>query len=66
MKAKYTGFLLIAVGAGLLLWGYNLAGGFEAKVTRFVTGSHTESVMWFYVGGVVCVLFGAFMAFLKK
>jgi hypothetical protein len=66
MKAKQIGFLLMAVGAGLLVWGYNLAGGFGAKATRFVTGSYAENVMWFYAGGVVCVLLGIFLAFLKK
>jgi hypothetical protein len=66
MKAKQTGFLLMAVGAGLLLWGYNLAGGFGAKATRFITGSYTENVMWFYAAGIACALFGAFLAFIKK
>lgn len=66
MKKQPLGFALIVVGVGLLLWGYNISGGLEAKVTKFVTGSPTDKVMWLYIGGAACAVLGALLAFGRK
>ena len=66
MKKQHVGFILVAVGVGLLVWGFNISGGLESKVTKFVTGSPTDKVMWLYVGGAACTVLGALLAVGKK
>ena len=66
MKPHYLGYLLLAVGAGLLLWGYNLSGELEARLTRVVTGSYSHKVMWFLAGGAVSVVLGSLLAFRRR
>ena len=62
---KIVGIVLAVVGVGLAFWGYQLAGGFGSQVTQAVTGSPTDKVMVFYIGGAASLAVGLFLL-LKK
>lgn len=62
---KITGVALIALGVGLAFWGYDLSGGLGSKVTQALTGSPTDKVMMFYIGGAASFAVGLFL-FIKK
>jgi hypothetical protein len=59
------GLILLVVGCLLVYWGYNEAGSIGGKIDSALSGSPTNRVMMFYVGGAVCGILGLFMAFKK-
>ena len=59
------GFILLAVGAILIFWGFNEAGSIGGKIGSSLSGSPSDRVLMFYIGGAVCGLVGCFMAFKK-
>ena len=64
-KTKVVGIILIVIGVGLALWGYQLSGSFGSQVTQAVTGSDTEKVMTFYITGAVSFVVGLYLFFKK-
>jgi len=64
-NTKFLGIVLAVVGAGLAIWGYRLAGGFGSQVTQAFTGSPTDKVMMFYIGGAASLAAGLFLLFKK-
>jgi hypothetical protein len=62
---KIAGFALLAAGAGLAYWGYHLSGFAGARITLAVTGSATDEVMKFYLGGAVCLIVGLYLFITK-
>jgi len=60
---KIVGIVLLLVGAGLAFWGYRLSGGFGSQITQAVTGSPTDKIMAFYIGGAVSAVVGLFLLF---
>jgi hypothetical protein len=62
---KIIGVVLLVVGVGLAFWGYRLAGGVGSQITQAVTGSPTDKIMAFYIGGAVGVVVGLFLLFKK-
>ena len=56
---KILGIALVVIGLGLAFWGYQLSGSIGSQITQAVTGSDTDKVMTFYIGGaasfVVCI-----------
>ncbi len=65
MNKKIIGIVLAVVGAGLAYWGYRLSGGVGAQVTQAFTGSPTDRIMAFYIGGAVSLAVGLFLLFKK-
>lgn len=65
-QMKLLAIILIVLGAGLLVWGYQLSGGAANELTRSLTGSSTDAVMYRYLGGAVCLAAGLFLFFRKK
>jgi len=65
-QAKLLAIILIVLGGGLLFWGYQLSGGAANELTRSLTGSSTDAVMYRYIGGAVCLAAGLFLFFRKK
>ena len=59
------GVMLLAVGVGLLLWGFNLYGAFGNKLSQALTGASTNETMLFLAGGAVCAVLGAVLIFKK-
>lgn len=62
---KIIGIVLAVVGLGLAFWGYRLSGGVGSQLTQAVTGSPTDKIMAFYIGGAVSFAIGLFLL-LKK
>jgi LPXTG-motif cell wall-anchored protein len=66
MNKSAIAVALLVVGIALLIWAFNLYGGFDSKVSRALTGSSTDKAMWTLVGGAALTAVGAFMLFFKK
>jgi hypothetical protein len=62
---KIIGIVLAVVGAGLVFWGYKLSGGFGEQLGRAISGSSSDKVMTFYIGGAASFAVGLFLL-LKK
>lgn len=60
---KIAGIVLIVVGAGLALWGYQLSGSVGSEITEAVTGSETDRVMTLYIAGAAGLVVGLFLFF---
>jgi len=62
---KVVAIVLVVLGIGLAFWGYRLSGGFGAQLSEAVTGSPTDRIMAFYIGGAVSLAVGLFLLFRK-
>jgi hypothetical protein len=58
---KISGIVLVVLGIGLAIWGYQLSGSVGSKITQAVTGSDTDKVMAFYITGVVSFIVGIYL-----
>jgi hypothetical protein len=58
---KILGIVLLVLGVGLAIWGYQLSGSVESQVTQAVTGSDTDKVMTLYIMGAVSFFVGIFL-----
>lgn len=61
---KMAGIVLLILGVGLIIWGFQEAGSFGSQLTQAVSGSD-DDVMMLYIGGAICIAVGAFL-FKKK
>ena len=59
------GSVLLVVGGFLLYWGYNEAESFGGQIGSTISGSPSDRVLMFYIGGAVCGLLGLFMTVRK-
>jgi len=64
-NTQLVGIVLVVVGVGLPIWGYQLSGSFESQINETFSGSPGDGVMLRYIGAAVCVAAGAFL-FAKK
>jgi Protein of unknown function (DUF3185) len=64
-SSKIGGIILVVIGLGLAYWGYRLSGGIGSQVTQAVTGSPTDRIMAFYIGGAVSFAVGLFLLIKK-
>jgi hypothetical protein len=55
---KIIALVLLVVGAGLALWGYQLSGSFSAQVSKTFTGSEGDKVMILYIAGAASFVVG--------
>jgi H+/gluconate symporter-like permease len=62
---KIIGIILVVIGAGLAFWGYRLSGGVGAQISQAVSGSPTDKIMTFYIGGAASLLVGLYLLFKK-
>lgn len=63
---KLIGLVLLAVGIVLLFVGWQASQGLDDQLTQAFTGRFTDETLWFFVGGVVAVVAGIFMTFIRK
>ena len=66
MNRNVVGIALLVAGIALLIWGYNMSGAFDSRVSRVFTGSPTDKAMWTMIGGAVLAAAGAVQLFLRK
>ncbi|HEX9183734.1 MAG TPA: DUF3185 family protein [Burkholderiales bacterium] len=62
---KIIGIVLVVIGVGLAYWAYRMSGSIGSQVTQAVTGSPTDKVMTYYIGGAVSLAVGLFLLFKK-
>ena len=65
-QVKLLSIVLIVLGAALVIWGFQLSGGAANEVTRALTGSSTDAVVYRYVAGAVSLAAGFFLFVTKK
>jgi hypothetical protein len=58
---KIIGIVLLVIGLGLAIWGYQLSGSVGSQITQAVTGSDTDKVMTFYISGAVSFFVGIYL-----
>lgn len=58
---KIIGIILVVLGIGLALWGYQLSGSVGSQVVQAVTGSNTDKVMTLYITGAVSFVVGIYL-----
>jgi len=66
MNKNVIGIALLVAGIALLIWGYNMSGALDSKVSRVFTGSPTDRAMWTMIGGAVLAAAGAVQLFFRK
>jgi hypothetical protein len=62
---RIIGIVLAVAGVGLAYWGYRLSAGVGSQLNQAFSGSPTDKVMAFYIGGAVSLAVGLFLL-LKK
>ncbi len=62
---KIISIVLLVVGIGLAIWGYQQSGSLGSQLSQAVNGSPGDSVMMFYIGGAVSFAVGLYLL-LKK
>lgn len=58
---KGLGLVLLAGGAGVVWWGYQMSGSLTAELTRAISGALPDAIMYRYIGGGVSCLLGLFL-----
>lgn len=62
---KIIAIVLVVLGIGLAIWGYQLSGSVGSQITQAVTGSDTDTdtdkVMTFYITGAVSFVVGIYL-----
>jgi hypothetical protein len=58
---KIIGIVLVVLGIGLAIWGYQLSGSVGSQITRAVTGSDTDKVVTLYITGAVSFVVGIYL-----
>jgi phosphate/sulfate permease len=62
---KVIGLILIVMGVGLAIWGYQLSDSIGSQITEAVTGADTDKVMTYYISAAVSFVVGMYL-FIKK
>lgn len=57
---KIIGVISLVIGVLLLVWGHNIAQSVDSQVKQIFTGSPTDRATYYYIAGVVLVVFGLF------
>ena len=65
-QTKLLSIILVVLGAALIIWGFQISGGAANEVSRSLTGSSTDAVVYRYIAGAVSLAAGAFLFFRKK
>ena len=65
-STRIISIILLVVGAGLLIWGYQQSGSLESEVSKTFSGSAPEGVMWHYIAGSASLIAGLFLFFKKR
>jgi hypothetical protein len=58
---KVISIVLLIVGIGLAVWGYQISGSFGSQLNNAINGSPTDKVMMLYIGGAVSFVIGLYL-----
>jgi hypothetical protein len=59
--SKIIGLILLVGGAGLAFWGYQMSGSLTSELSKSLTGTLPDEVMYRYIGGAVSAAVGVFL-----
>jgi hypothetical protein len=62
---KVIGIVLVVIGLGLAFWAYRMSGSVGSQISEAVTGSPTDKIMGFYIGGAVSFVVGLYLLIKK-
>jgi hypothetical protein len=65
-QLKLLAIILIVLGAALIVWGLNMSDSPANEVSRALTGSSMDEVVYRYIAGAVSVAAGLFLFLRKK
>ena len=65
-QLRLLAIILIVLGAALIIWGFNLSGSAANEISRALTGSSTDRVVYRYIVGAVSLAAGLFLFLRKK
>lgn len=60
---RIVGIALLAVGLGLLFFGYQATGSISEDVHEAVTGRYSDQTTWYLVGGGASAVAGLLLVF---
>lgn len=60
---KILSIVLVVVGIGLLVWGFQMSDSVGNQVTQSLTGSSSDAVMYRYIGGAASLAVGIYLYF---
>lgn len=58
---KIIGLVLVVVGVGFAIWGFQLSGSISSQITQAITGADTDKVMTYYIIGAASFVVGLFL-----
>ena len=58
---RIISIILIVLGIGLAVWGYQLSGSVGSEITQALTGADTDRVMTYYITGAVSFFVGIYL-----
>jgi hypothetical protein len=58
MKGKQVGIGLVVIGSGLVIWGFQVAGTFSAKVAKVFGSAPPTEAMLLWIGGAALIAVG--------
>jgi uncharacterized BrkB/YihY/UPF0761 family membrane protein len=61
IMSKILGLVLLVVGIGLAVWGYQMSDSLTARLSRSLIRSQSNEVMFRYIGGAVSAAVGFFL-----
>ena len=64
-SGKIIGLILVVLGIGFAVWGFQMSGSVGSQVTQAVTGADNDKVMTYYIFGAISFVVGIYL-FLKK
>ncbi|AOO65398.1 DUF3185 family protein [Sulfurospirillum halorespirans] len=64
-SSKIIGLILVVLGIGFAVWGFQMSGSIGSQVTQAVTGADTDKVMTYYIFGAVSFVVGIYLFFKK-
>ena len=62
---KILSIVLMVLGVGLAFWAFQISGSVGSQLSRTLTGSDTDKVMMFYIGGAASFVVGLYL-YIKK
>ena len=62
---KIIGIALVVIGLGLAFWAYRLSGSVGSQVAQAFTGSPSDRIMAFYIGGAASFAVGLYLLIKK-
>ncbi|HEX3890364.1 MAG TPA: DUF3185 family protein [Verrucomicrobiae bacterium] len=57
---RIIGIIALVIGIMLLVWARDMANSIGSQVQQIVNGAPTDRVIYFRIGGVALVVYGAF------